>query len=253
MNAFMGAPSPCLATSFHNACVTQRGERRPIRHTVHITRRLPLTSVAAGYSGRAQEPPSAAAAGSGGNSPDDVAWETIDGCPTALPTGRAPTGIVHMIGGLGACAAPERFYSRLVRGVCKKADVAVICVPLPAVPGLNHSAIAKQARIRAQRVLRILRDQYGSTLRSAAMGHSLGARLQVVSACEGDIADAGIVLMSFANAEGRAAVAGADAVRDALQGGAATAAGDALRRAGALAADALMGAGAGRADAVSAS
>lgn len=177
---------------------------------------------------------SSSAPGSSGGSDDDenVTWETICGCPTALPVSGAPEGVVHLLGGLGACAAPERFYNRLVAGVASTANVAVVCVPLPAVPGLDHENISRNARARIDAVLSEIRIRYGPRLQSVAMGHSLGSRLQTIHASRArSLDDVGVVLLSFSNGDARAAVAGADGLREALSGGAASMVGDALQRA----------------------
>ncbi len=190
--------------------------------------------VAAGVAGDAERPPwasSTASPGPGGDNDDGVVWETICGCPTALPAAGSPQGVVHLLGGLGACAAPEKFYRRLVCGVAATAQVAVVCVPMPAVPGLDHGAVARSARARIDAALSEIRLRYGPRFHSVAMGHSLGARLQTIHAARHSLDDVGVVLLSFANGDASAAVVGADSLRGVLSGGAAGMVGDVLQRA----------------------
>jgi len=166
-----------------------------------------------------------------------VVWETILGCPTALPPSGTPVGVVYFIGGLGACSAPERFYARLLEGICIEAGVAIVCVPLPAVPGFDHAALSVRATKTFSPVLGELQARYGQYFPVVSAGHSLGARLQVIQNCgmsseTAEISNVvGAVLLSFANGEASAAVAGAQTLRNAISGGAASAVGDALQRA----------------------
>lgn len=165
-----------------------------------------------------------------------VIWETIFGCPTALPTSGTPIGVVHFIGGLGACSAPERFYARLLEGICIEAGVAIVCVPLPAVPGFDHAALAVRAAKAFSPVLTELQARYGQYLPVISSGHSLGARLQIIQHSDAITVQehpnvAGAVLLSFANGEASAAVAGAQTLRNVISSGAASVVGDALQRA----------------------
>lgn len=172
--------------------------------------------------------------GGGADGESDVVWETICGCPTALPATGIPSGIVTFLGGLGACSAPDRFYRRLIEGVCNTASVAIACVPMPPVPGLDHMGASRRARAQADAAVSDLRARFGASLRVVGAGHSLGARLQAVAASYGLGRDDALVLLSFANG---AAGPGSFVDMENIAARARSVAGDALRRA----ADALGG------------
>lgn len=64
-------------------------------------------------------------------------WPTL----TKLIATYRAVGLVHLIGGLGECAAPGRFYKILARYVCKQTDIAVVFIQITALPGINHTVI----------------------------------------------------------------------------------------------------------------
>lgn len=143
----------------------------------------------------------------GGSS--EVVWETVADCQVALPSTNPPIAILHLLGGFGTGGLPSTFYRRLASEIASLASVAVVCAPLPLIPGRDHARAAADAGDKIGDVVGRLRARFGF-LHTIAAGHSLGARLQTVRSCSrsNSLVDAGAVLLSFNNYSAEKAMGG---------------------------------------------
>ena len=127
-----------------------------------------------------------------------------------------PTAVVHWVGGTFFGSSPKLWYKSLLEGIVKATQCAVVATAIPVAlfrNPLQHVSLTKQLQRQFENaVLDVLEDEYGDFLSSnevpiVGMGHSLGARLLMVSSTLGGGSNnrRGIpdyksyVLMSFTN------------------------------------------------------
>lgn len=120
--------------------------------------------------------------GSGGSGGE---WESIpgtNGAKAVVPVG-APRGVVHLLGGALLGAYPSASYDILGRLISEYASVVVVATPYEL--SLDHDALARQAQDDFKQAWDVLRGKYGlpAELPVHRVGHSLGAKLQLLSLC----------------------------------------------------------------------
>lgn len=135
--------------------------------------------------------------------PPSVYWETLNGCDVVLPADVQPKAIVRFTGGLGAGIAPRALYGLFLEEIVRRGDVAIIAVPVFA--SFNHEALAKKcARQLGEATQELLSRWNLSWIPCFGMGHSLGAKIQILAGCYEDARQSqgpGVanILLSFNN------------------------------------------------------
>lgn len=121
-------------------------------------------------------------------------WEDLGGAKLLLPASSIPWGVVHFIGGAVLGQFPELCYSALLRPLADRVGVAVICTPYEL--GSDHATLAATAGALFETAVSLAAAKYGwsaGTMPRIALGHSLGAKLQVLLQCR-EATDVNIVL-----------------------------------------------------------
>ena len=120
-----------------------------------------------------------------------------------------PSAIIHFLGGAFVAAAPQLTYQKFLstlahRGYC------IIAAPFLVQP--NHQAIATEVTTSFHRTYAQLqaRARVSSSLPIFGLGHSLGAKLQLLITCEEMLPRAGNLLISFNNSSSDRAIPFAD-------------------------------------------
>lgn len=117
-------------------------------------------------------------------------WESIAGsdAKAVVPVG-APRGVVHFLGGALLGAFPSASYDVTCRLLSEYANVVVIATPYEL--SLDHGTLAEEAQRNFQEAWATLRAKYGlpPDLPVHRIGHSLGAKLQLLSLCGGMAAE----------------------------------------------------------------
>lgn len=127
-------------------------------------------------------------------------WETVNSCDVYVPA--EPQAVLLFIGGLGAGVSARTFYGNLLTRVSEAGKVAIIAYRLPIVPTTRHQELARKAAAQLARS----RDELTqlADLPTFGMGHSLGAKLMLLSCVESETRDLlkirANILMSFSNA-----------------------------------------------------
>lgn len=149
-------------------------------------------------------------------------WETTPSggasvlLPPPIPRSKKlelPNTIIHFVGGTIFGSYPTQFYSDLLESVAKKTNSVVIATNIPITLNqnpLNHLALSNRiVRNFREAYFEILCDEYGeagaiTNVPIVGVGHSLGARLQVVVNTDarlrrGALPRSGNVLIGFNN------------------------------------------------------
>lgn len=115
---------------------------------------------------------------------NSLTWETIDGCEVLVPPGtEPPAAIVRFTGGFFAGAAPRNLYGAFLEEICHRGNVAIIAAPVGA--SMNHKALAGLVAKMLGDATKTLSARWNvAWLPSFGLGHSLGAKLQVLAACD---------------------------------------------------------------------
>ena len=125
-------------------------------------------------------------------------WREIEGSWVRSPPGRA-WGVVHFTGGAVLGSYPHLCYDALLSSLSDASGLMVVTTPYEL--GTDHDAIATetQRKLRATLSAVAVRDDYDVNMPLFGLGHSLGAKLQVLLACRGG-AQRAAVLLAFNNA-----------------------------------------------------
>jgi hypothetical protein len=126
-------------------------------------------------------------------------WQEIAGSWVRSPPGRA-WGVVHFTGGAVLGSYPHLCYDALLSSLSDASGLMVVATPYEL--GTDHDALASEAqrKLRATLSAVCVRDDYDvNMLPLFGLGHSLGAKLQVLLACRGG-AQRAAVLLAFNNA-----------------------------------------------------
>lgn len=108
-------------------------------------------------------------------------WEKLGDCDILVPLGQFPWGIVFFLGGALLGQYPRLCYDNLLRTLADRTGCAVIAVPYET--DTDHGALAKEADARFRKALNLAGERYGWTIDRMpvfGLGHSLGAKLQVI-------------------------------------------------------------------------
>lgn len=131
-------------------------------------------------------------------------WEDLAGARVILPADAIPWGVVHFIGGAVLGQFPELCYDALLRPLADRAGVAVVCTPYEL--GNDHEALSQSLTAAFETAMAAGAVRYGwsrERMPRLLLGHSLGAKLQVLSCCRSSAAPeapvAGVALMAFNN------------------------------------------------------
>lgn len=123
----------------------------------------------------------------GGDSPNARRWEDLAGSRVILPSTSIPWGVAHFLGGAVLGQFPELCYDALLRPLADRAGIAVVCTPYEL--AYDHYNLARAARAAFEAALAAGAERYGWSLERMprlALGHSLGAKLQVMLRCNAE-------------------------------------------------------------------
>jgi hypothetical protein len=176
--AYAGAHHARLAYSR----ILAPGYRRRVDHAVSV-----ITGATQGGDTATQSEPD----------PPGNRWLSVRGCDVLLPESGEPRAIFHFVGGASAGAAPRQLYGSFLEALSGH-GYAVIATPCNILHGLNHYAAAAEVAARWEAVSADLPAlihpelmRTASTTAAAAalppvigLGHSLGAKLLVLLACD---------------------------------------------------------------------
>eukprot|EP00667_Euglena_gracilis_P008281 EG_transcript_8384 len=114
----------------------------------------------------------------------DISWLEIEGSYVLMPP-IVPWGVIHFIGGAVLGSYPHVVYNELFMRVCRTAGVAVIATPYDL--GLDHRQLAADAGAAFRKALEACQGRYSWSPQMPvfALGHSLGAKLQLLRNCAG--------------------------------------------------------------------
>jgi len=130
-------------------------------------------------------------------------WEDLGGSCAILPADAIPWGVAHFVGGAVLGQFPQLCYDALLRPLADQAGVAVVCTPYEL--GSDHDALALDVGTAFEMAVAVGAARYGWSLERMprfALGHSLGAKLQVLLRCRaaaGAAPPLGIGLLAFNN------------------------------------------------------
>lgn len=128
-------------------------------------------------------------------------WEELGNAKVLVPETTLPWGVLHFTGGAVLGQFPELCYTSLLQPLADKAGLAVICTPYEL--SRDHQELADAAGADFSEALALGAAKFGwapERMPRFAMGHSLGAKLQVLLRCqEGAQKVAGVALLAFNN------------------------------------------------------
>lgn len=127
-------------------------------------------------------------------------WEEVEGAWVRRPSRRA-WGVVHFTGGAVLGGFPHLCYDAMLSSLSEASGLLVIATPYEL--GTDHDGIAEAcAKLLTQALAAVcLADGYdASTLPLFGVGHSLGAKLQVLLACRGTLRYRAQAMVAFNNA-----------------------------------------------------
>jgi len=166
---------------------------------------------------------------------DAVGWQRVG--PGWLRLGPAtPWATVHFVGGAALGIAPQLAYDTLLSRLASSADVAVIATPYEL--GLDHRKLARRVASDFDVALEESRAQGLAPPAGAPVfrvGHSLGAKLLALLACEAGAGEGGapqadpLALLNFNNFRVADSVELASKLVGEMQGGGAAPYGGAVR------------------------
>lgn len=108
-----------------------------------------------------------------------------------------PVAILHFLGGAFVAAAPQITYQVFLNALASQ-GYGIIAAPFLVQP--NHRAIADDVARSFNRTYQALTQAYSlPRLPVFGIGHSLGAKLQLILTCEGIVPRDGNILISFNN------------------------------------------------------
>ena len=130
-----------------------------------------------------------------------------------------PWAVVHFVGGAALGAVPQLCYDGLLRGLATRANVAILATPYEL--KRDHGAIAADIAGGFGAALESCIDTgvVPSSAKFFSLGHSLGAKLLLIGACESG-SEAPLGLLAFNNYRVADSVALAAETVQQLQGGA---------------------------------
>ena len=126
------------------------------------------------------------------------AWEEVEGCQLLRPAQGQPRGLVHFLGGVFVSPSPQVAYRSLLESL-SASGYAVLATPFAV--DFDYRKPADDIYERYGKARRALPTEYAE-LPQLAMGHSLGALMQVLLCCwypEYAEACTGAALLSFNN------------------------------------------------------
>lgn len=134
-------------------------------------------------------------------------WQDVAGARLLLPSSSIPWGVVHFVGGAILGQFPELCYSSLLCPFADRTGLAIICTPYELKS--DHLSLAEEAGHDFQVALQAAAGQFGwplDRMPCLAMGHSLGAKLQVLLNCDKSagqqmtsLSRVGVALLAFNN------------------------------------------------------
>ncbi|CAK9047872.1 unnamed protein product [Durusdinium trenchii] len=128
-------------------------------------------------------------------------WQELGNAKVLMPENSIPWGVTHFIGGAVLGQFPELCYSSLLQPFVDKTGMAVICTPYEL--SRDHQEIADVAASDFAEAFELGEERFGwakDRMPRLAMGHSLGAKLQVLLSCQRPHPMlAGVALLAFNN------------------------------------------------------
>lgn len=112
-----------------------------------------------------------------------VQWRRVGSAWVRSPPSVA-WGVVHFVGGAALGAAPQVCYEKLLSILCDEVGVLVVATPYNV--GTNHGRLARQVETSFEEALEECRADGVAPATNAPifkLGHSLGAKLLVITAC----------------------------------------------------------------------
>lgn len=190
----------CINSAFVNNCtIGISTERRPgSQHHQRSSRRRPPSRIQVSNSAAAPRPYSsspsdqkAASASANVNTPpppnaDEPVWETLAGCQVVtVPSATRPVAVVRFTGGFAAGIAPRALYGRFLEEIARRGNVAIVAAPVN--PSFDHLALAADASEKLGDATRELVGRWDMPwIPTFGMGHSLGAKVQLLANCDED-------------------------------------------------------------------
>lgn len=125
-------------------------------------------------------------------------WQEVEGSWVRSPPGRA-WGVVHFTGGAVLGSYPHLCYDALLSSLSDSSGLMVVATPYEL--GTDHDAISRESQRKLKATLSAVcvRDDLDVNMPLFSLGHSLGAKLQLLQACRGG-AHRAAVLLAFNNA-----------------------------------------------------
>lgn len=128
-------------------------------------------------------------------------WQDLGNAKVLMPENTIPWGVTHFIGGAVMGQFPELCYSSLLQPFVDKTGMAVICTPYQL--SRDHQDLADAAAADMAEAMELGQQRFGwakDRMPRLAMGHSLGAKLQVLLCCQQpDPMLSGVALLAFNN------------------------------------------------------
>jgi len=140
----------------------------------------------------------------GGSGEGEGRWEDLGGARAILPADTIPWGVAHFVGGAVLGRFPELCYDALLRPLADRTGIAVVCTPYEL--GNDHEALSQSLSAEFEAALAAGAVRYGwspERMPRLLLGHSLGAKLQVLARCRPALQPGapiiGVGLMAFNN------------------------------------------------------
>ena len=105
-------------------------------------------------------------------------WEIVEGCQVLRPQGQ-PRALIHFLGGVFVSPAPQRAYRHVLESLSRRGYI-VVATPFEVEFDYNVPCADIHARFQAAKTAVVA--EYGA-VPQVAMGHSLGALMQVLLGC----------------------------------------------------------------------
>ena len=128
-------------------------------------------------------------------------WQELGNAKVLMPEKTIPWGVTHFLGGAVMGQFPELCYSSLLQPFVDKTGMAVVCTPYEL--SRDHQDLADTASKDFLEAMDLGQERFGwakDRMPRLAMGHSLGAKLQVLLCCQRpDPMLSGVALLAFNN------------------------------------------------------
>lgn len=127
-------------------------------------------------------------------------WRKVAGAWVRLPSASTPWATLHFVGGAGLGVAPQLCYDSFLSGVSESAGIMVVATPYDL--ATDHERIAKRVgKDFDEAFLACASDGLGPPASSPVfrLGHSLGAKLLTILACQSDRPTCPLGLLAFNN------------------------------------------------------